>query len=46
MAQQALFGGQDITSPEIHENNSVTFRVSAPNAKEVKIVKANYESIK
>ncbi len=37
MAQQALFGGQNITSPEIHENNSVTFRVSAPNAKEVKL---------
>ena len=37
MAQQALFGGQNITSPEIHDNSSVTFRVSAPNSKEVKI---------
>lgn len=36
-AQQALFGGQDITSPEIHEDHSVTFRVHAPNAEEVKI---------
>lgn len=37
MAQQALWGGPEIVSPEIHENNSVTFRVQAPNAKEVKL---------
>ena len=36
-AQEALFGGQQITSPEINSNNTVTFRVMAPNAKEVKI---------
>jgi enterochelin esterase-like enzyme len=36
-AQQALFGGVDITSPEIHADNSVTFRFLAPNAKEVSI---------
>ncbi len=36
-AQQALFGGQDIVSPEINTNNSVTFRLNAPNAKEVLI---------
>ncbi len=36
-AQQSLFGGQEITSPEIHDNNSVTFRLLAPNAQEVKL---------
>lgn len=36
-AQQALFGGQQIISPEINDNNSVTFRVMAPGANEVKI---------
>ena len=34
-AQQALFGGQDIISPEIHENNAVTFRLLAPTADSV-----------
>lgn len=34
-AQQALFGGQPIISPEIHDNHSVTFRLMAPNAKSV-----------
>ncbi len=33
--QQALGGGNEITSPEIHENHSVTFRLLAPNAREV-----------
>lgn len=37
MAQQSLWGGPEIVSPEIHENNSVTFRVQATNAKEVKL---------
>ena len=37
MAQQALFGGQDIKSPEIKTDNSVIFRAMAPNAKEVKL---------
>ena len=36
-AQQALGGGEDIKSPEIHGDNSVTFRLQAPNASEVKI---------
>lgn len=37
MGQQSLAGGQQINSPEINDNNSVTFRVEAPNATEVKI---------
>ena len=37
MAQQALFGGQDIKSPEINANKTVTFRVMAPNADTVRI---------
>ncbi len=37
-AQQALFGrGYDIISPQVHANHSVTFRLMAPNAKEVKL---------
>jgi len=36
-AQQSLFGGEQIISLEIHDDNSVTFRVNAPNAKEVKL---------
>ena len=36
-AQQALFGGQQIISPEIHENHTVTFRVNAPDAKSVMV---------
>ena len=36
-SQQALFGGADITSPEINSDNSVTFRFQAPEAKEVKL---------
>ena len=34
-AQQALFGGQPIVSPEINDDNSVTFRLLAPNAESV-----------
>lgn len=34
-AQQALFGGQEIKSPEINADNSVTFRFNAPDAKSV-----------
>ncbi|QIA07663.1 esterase [Draconibacterium halophilum] len=34
-AQQALFGGQQIVSPEINDDNSVTFRVLAPHAESV-----------
>ena len=36
-AQQALWGGQDIKSPEIHTNNTVTFRLMAPEAQKVEI---------
>jgi enterochelin esterase-like enzyme len=36
-SQQALFGGANITSPEINADNSVTFRFLAPDAKEVRI---------
>ena len=36
-AQQALFGGQDIKSPEIKSDNSVVFRLFAPNADTVRI---------
>lgn len=36
-AQQALFGGQQITSPEIQEDHSVIFRFSAPTADSVQI---------
>jgi len=37
LAQQALWGGEQIISPEIHDNKTVTFRLTAPNASEVKI---------
>lgn len=36
-AQQALGEGSDIISPEVHSDNTVTFRLYAPNATEVKI---------
>lgn len=36
-AQQALFGGQQIISPEINKDHSVTFRLNAPDAKEVMV---------
>lgn len=36
-AQEDLFGGQEIVSPEIHEDDSVTFRFLAPNATSVKL---------
>ena len=35
--QQALWGGQDIISPEIHPDNKVTFRLQAPQANKVEI---------
>ena len=37
LAQQALFGGTEIISPEIHENQTVIFKVNAPEAEEVKL---------
>lgn len=36
-AQQALYGGGEIVSPEIHKDSKVTFRVQAPLADEVKL---------
>ncbi|MDH6357531.1 esterase [Parabacteroides sp. PF5-9] len=36
-AQQALFGGQSVVSPEVHENNTVTFRFTAPKAIKVQL---------
>jgi enterochelin esterase family protein len=36
-AQQAIFGANDILSPEINSDKSVTFRFYAPNADTVKI---------
>jgi len=36
-AQQSLFGGAAIISPEIHEDHTVSFRVQAPGANDVKL---------
>lgn len=36
-AQQALWGGSQIVSPQINSDNTVTFRLAAPNAKDVKV---------
>lgn len=36
-AQQSLGTPQNINSPEIHQDNTVTFRVHAPEAREVKL---------
>jgi enterochelin esterase family protein len=36
-AQQALWGGQEIVSPDIHADNTVTFRLSAPQAAKVEV---------
>ncbi|MCS5488839.1 esterase [Algoriphagus limi] len=36
-SQEALFGGQQIISPEVHANNTVTFRLLAPDAEKVEI---------
>ncbi|MCD7978830.1 MAG: esterase [Tannerellaceae bacterium] len=36
-AQQALWGGSQIVSPEIHSNNTVTFRLKAPKAVKVEL---------
>lgn len=36
-AQQALFGNSNIVSPEIHPDNTVTFRVAAPKAIRVQV---------
>ncbi|MCH5240212.1 MAG: esterase [Muribaculaceae bacterium] len=36
-AQQALFGGPKVKSPEINPDNTVTLRIFAPNANEVTV---------
>ena len=36
-AQQALWGGAPVISPEIHNNNTVTFRLKAPEATKVQV---------
>ncbi|MGX1755303.1 esterase [Sphingobacterium sp. NPDC055346] len=36
-AQQSLWGGPQVVSPEIHGNNTVTFRIRAPKATKVEI---------
>lgn len=36
-AQQALWGGSQIVSPEIHPDNTVTFRLAAPKAVKVQV---------
>ncbi|MDR0973082.1 MAG: esterase [Prevotellaceae bacterium] len=36
-AQQALWSGASVVSPEIHEDNSVTFRLRAPKAVKVQV---------
>ena len=36
-AQQALWGGSDITSPEINPDKTVTFRMAAPKAVKVQV---------
>ena len=35
--QQALGGAQEIVSPEVHEDYTVSFRLKAPDAREVKL---------
>ena len=36
-AQQALWGGAPVVSPEIHEDNTVTFRLKDPKAIKVQV---------
>lgn len=36
-AQQALWGGSPVVSPEVHDNNTVTFRLKAPKAVKVQV---------
>lgn len=36
-AQQALWGGSALVSPEVHDNNTVTFRLRAPKAVRVQV---------
>ena len=36
-AQQALWGGAPVVSPDIHDDNTVTFRIKAPKAVKVQV---------
>ena len=36
-AQQALWGGSQIVSPQVNDNNTVTFRLRAPKAVTVQV---------
>ena len=45
-AQEALFRAQQIISPEIHQDNTVTFRLLAPNAQSVQITGDFLPSVK
>ncbi len=38
IAQQAIWGGTPMISPDVNKDQTVTFRFDAPNAKEVKIM--------
>ena len=38
LAQQALWRGSKLISPEIHENKTVTFRIKAPKAVKVQVL--------
>jgi 1,4-alpha-glucan branching enzyme len=37
LAQQAIWGGQNTSSPQINANNTVTFRLDAPKASAVQV---------
>ena len=41
-AQQTLWGDKPIVSPEIHSDNTVTFRMRAPKAVRVQITEIFY----
>ena len=45
-AQEAIFRAQNIISPEIHEDASVTFRLFAPDAKSVQVTGDFLPSVK
>jgi enterochelin esterase-like enzyme len=45
-AQEALFRAQNIISPEIHDDNTVTFRLHAPNATAVQVTGDFLPSVK
>jgi len=38
LAQQALYGGGETMSPEVHEDHTVTFRIQAAGAEEVSLI--------